>query len=148
MRVLCRHGHFSFYPNGEEDISRFCSYFNFALEREDDFYTFSKLKGAPRYSIAGESYLGITAVKTYEGRGPWEVMRENGFVYNIATKLLVLKASILATIEIPDTGSYFLGENFLIQPGSRDGFGNQVMSYSAEFIQSIKSLRISEFSHE
>jgi hypothetical protein len=147
MRVLCRHGHFAFIPNDAEQISRFASYFDKEVERDGDFYTFPLLAGAPKYSLAGKLFLNLPAVTTFEGE-PWEVMRENGFVYSLATGLLVLKESITTLINPPQTGFFFLAQTPLIQPGSRNASGDQVLSYDAEWVQRAYQLRVSEFQYE
>lgn len=148
MRVLCRHGHFAFYPSKTSDIARFSNYFDEELVRDGDFYTFPLLKQAPRYSIAGKPYLTLPALKTYEGRAPWDVLRENGFVYHILSGLLVPKASITILINPPLAGFYFLAQSPLIQPGSRNTLGQQILSYDGEFFQDTVQLKVREFSYE
>lgn len=147
MRVLCRHGHFSFYPRDADDISRFSNYFSVTLKREEDYYTFERLFEAPHYSLLGKPYINLPAIETYEG-SPWDVMRENGFVYHLGTGLIVPKASIVSIVEIPMVGHYFRAGGSLIQPGSRTLLGRQILSYSGEFIKEGLSLRISEFEYE
>jgi hypothetical protein len=61
MRVLCRYGHFAFYPKDEKEISLFNQLFDQVLLRQDDFYTFEFLKDAPEYSLLGKPYLGLPA---------------------------------------------------------------------------------------
>lgn len=146
MRILCRHGHFSFFQAYPGEIAEFAQYWETELVRVEGFYTFPLLAEAPEYSLKGKSFLGLTAVKTFEGT-PWEIMRENGFVYSLAEKSLVPKASIAAPYTPVLTGYYF-SENFpMLQPGLRVG-GNQILSWDASYNDSQKILKISEFGYE
>ena len=147
MRILCRHGHFAFYPKKASDIARFSNYFSVSLKREQDYYTFAGLYQAPKYSLLGKIYLNLPAIETYEGN-PWEVMKENNFVYHLGLGVLVPKLSIVGMAELPLVGFHFLGGGALVQPGVRSLTGQQILSYSGEFIEEGYSLRITEFSYE
>lgn len=148
MKVVCRHGHFAFYPFGPSDIGRFNSYFSQTLEMENDYYTFPFLKGAPRTSLQTKPWLGLPAIKNYEGRNAWDVMKENGFVYSIDKKIVVPKASIFVTADIPRASFYYLASTALIQPGCRVITGQQVLSYEGNFDLDQKTLKIRELSFE
>jgi hypothetical protein len=147
MRVLCRHGHFAFYPRRSIDLARFATQFDAQLMRVDDYYTFPELKDAPEFSIQGKDYLGVPAVKTYAGK-PWEVMRENGFVFHLATLQIVPKSAVLLIINLPQNGYYFLAETALIQPGSRNLSTHQILSYDAEFLQDSFRLKVGSYAYE
>lgn len=147
MRVLCRHGHFAFYPRTSTDIATFVNRYGQELVRAGEFYTFPLLVDAPDYSLQGKPYLNLPALSTFEGK-PWDVMRENGFVYSIATGLLVPKLSVTVFINPPRTGMYLTAETPLIQPGSRNITGQQLLSYDAEFDPKTFILRVREFNYE
>lgn len=147
MRVLCRHGHFAFYPRNASEIAKFSNYFNVTLKRENDYFTFSSLFGAKNYSILGKPYLNLPAVKTFEGL-PWYVMKANGFVYDISLGVLIPKLSVISVIELPLVGFYFRAGGSLIQPGSRTLTGQQILSYSGEFVDQGLSLNVVEFDYE
>jgi hypothetical protein len=147
MRVTCRSGHFAFYPRYAGEILRFQEYFDTTLSREEDYWTFPFLVGAPRYSIVGKSYLGLPAGVTYEGRNAWNVMAKNGFVYSIADKKLVSIASVTTQINPPQSGYYFLAETMLVQPGSVTALGKKVLSYDGEIGQDYFQLRLSEVTY-
>lgn len=147
MRVLCRSGHLAFYPRTSTEISRFCSYFKQELVRVEDYYTFPNLADAEDYSLVGKPYLNLPAIKTFEGN-PWDVLSENKFVYNLATGLIVPAASITFLIQMPQVGFFFLPSVQLIQPGSIDTSGQQILSYSAEYVQDTFQLKVSEFDYE
>ncbi len=147
MRVICRHGHYAFYPRKTSDIYQFANSFDFDLVREEDYFTFAALKGAPRYSLAGSPYLDVPALETFEGN-PWDVMRENDFVYNVDSEILVPKASVMATVEISQKGLFYVTNVPLLQAGSRNVLGRQILSYSGEFQEDRFYLRLLEFSYE
>lgn len=147
MRVICRHGHFAFYPRRTEDVAQFASMYDYSLKREEDYFTFDKLYEAPHYSLAGKPYINLPAIKTYEGK-PWDVMRENNFVYSIALKLLVPKTAIIGVIEILQSDLFYIVDQGLIQPGLRTIRGIPVMSYSAEIFIDKKQMRVLEYSNE
>ncbi len=148
MRILCRHGHFAFFPVHAGDISRFVSYYDLALARDEDYYTFPLLVGASRYSLQGKPYMGVPAIATFEGDRPWDVLRRNSLVYSLAKKALVAKASIMIQANPIQAGYYYIGESQLIQPGSLDKQGRRILSYDAEFDQDYNELRVSEMTYE
>lgn len=147
MRLLCRHGHYAFYPLKAFEISVFNNFYGAGLVREKDYYTFPGQVGAPDYSFIGEPYMNIPGVVRYEGK-PWEVMRENGFVFNLATGLFVPAASIVTVINLTMTGQFFLAQNAIIQAGSFDATGQKVLSYDAEFWIEQNQLRVIEYNYE
>lgn len=148
MNVLCRHGHFAFYPRSVGEPSRFSLALGLPLERDGDFYTFPALKELPRYSIEGKTYGNLVATKTYEGRGAWDVFRENGWVYSLSTKLLVLKASISISIQPMRRPYSFVAQTPLLQPGSMLPTGQRILSYEGELFIPLQKLRLNEFAYE
>lgn len=147
MRILCRHGHFALYPERPGEPSNFARVFKAELVREGDYYTFAALAGLPRYSIVGKSYGARTATVTYEGRGPWDVLRQNGFVYSLAAKALVPNASIAVNISPVACGEYVLSQTPLLQPGSRLPNGQAILSYDALLDIGPLRLRLEEFGY-
>lgn len=147
MRVVCNHGYFKFYPRRASDISRFVNYFQTTLEQKEDFYTFPFLKDLKNFSLMGLPYKNLPAVKTFEGT-PQDVLKENGFVYHLATKLLVPKTAVTILLSLPPTGFYYLSPTALIQPGTRNPSGNQILSYDAEYDQETFELRVLGFNYE
>jgi hypothetical protein len=117
------------------------------LVRSEEFYTFPLLTEAPKFSLKGLGYLGLEATVNYEGN-PWDIMRENGFVYNIGRESLSLKESILTLASPALSGYCFLSTTPLIQPGSRNEIGRQVLSYDGEFNVESFHLKLSEFGYE
>ena len=147
MRLLCRHGHFAFFPRKSTDLARFASAFGVVLERDDDFYTFPELVNAPTYSLAGAPLLGMVATKTFAGK-PWEVFRENQAVYHLSSGLLIPKASVMVSVSLPQNGYYFLPSTPIIQPGSRLPNALQIVSYDGEFLQDSFKLKVSNYAYE
>ncbi len=141
MRVLCRHGHFAFFPEDAGDINRFRVYYGQELVRVGNYYTFPGLEDAPKYSLLGSPYLGVPATKTFEGE-PWEVMEANGFVYFFETDTIGPKELALDIVSLARMQFYFLFQNQLIQPGSRLTTGEQILSYDGDFSLKDYGLRI------
>lgn len=148
MRVLVRHGHFAFFPDGASDVARFNAIQGVELERDGSFYTFPDLVGLADYSIAGNAYGSGVATKTFEGK-PWEIMRENDLVYSIALEQLVPKSSIVTLASIKLVTFYFVSGTTLVQPGSILPESNdKIMSFDALFDDRANRLLIREFSNE
>lgn len=148
MRVICRHGHFAFYPRNASEVGQYVEMFETPLIRENDYFTFEGLVGAPRWSLAGLAYKNLVANANFEGRAPWEVMKANGFVATNGTGVLVAKSTITVQLNPPLARYFFLPESLLIQPGSRNAAGQQILSYSGEFRQDTMQLYVTEFSYE
>lgn len=148
MRVLCRHGHYAFYPKTSEDLGRFTSHFKISLQPYSDFFTFPLLVNAPKFSITAFPFLNLPALTTYEGE-PWQVMRENGFIYDITTGLLVPKALVLTLVRPVLSGFYFRIDKPLLQAGSINAVGfQQILSFDAEIDLDFNKLLIRSFSYE
>jgi hypothetical protein len=149
MRLVVRHGHFAFFPDSASEIPLYVELFETPLVRENDYFTFPGLVGVPRWSIATLAYKNLVANKTFEGRTPWDAMKANGFVATAGTGVLVPKSSITSQVNPPLAGYYFLAEIPLIQPGSRDATGRQILSYSGVFRQERQQqLAVIEYSYE
>lgn len=147
MRVLVRHGHFAFYPGDAEDLARFCRTLNIILTAVDDYYTFPTLALAERFSIAARPYVNLPALTTCERRAPWDVMRANGFVYHMATGLLVPALAIIGVVDMPESNYYYM-QSSILQPGMRLFTGQQVLGYDAEYHVDTCQLRILELTYE
>lgn len=118
MKVVCRHGHFAFYPEAPDDIGRFETLFKMVLKAERDYYTFEALAGLPRWSQILKTYGNLPAIKTFEGEHPWEVMKANRFVYSLTLELLVPLATAVGRANIFRSQFYDFCAASLIQPGS------------------------------
>lgn len=145
MRVLCRHGYYSFYPANEQDLARFMQLLNIKLQRRDDYYTFPALLTADRYSIAGLPYLtGVPAIETCERRHAWEVLKANGFVYSMALGVIVPAAAIISVVTLPKTSYYYLQQSKILQAGERLQTGEQILSFDGYFDMPSCQLRMNE----
>ncbi len=129
MKLNCMHGYFKFFAEGSEDIGDFLNLYPFDLVAEKDYYTFSFLEDAPKYSLQGGTYLGAIATKTFEGE-PWEILRENGLVYDFLNDVVVPIATITQLCELQETNRYFIADG-LVLPGSLTDDGDRVTDYSA-----------------
>lgn len=149
MRIVCRHGHYAFYPYSSEEIARFCTKYEASLSLEGDYYTFDELVDLPRYSLAGLPYGGILpALETYEGRAAWDVMRENDFVFSLQLKTLVPKLSIIGVYDNPRSAYYWRSVTILPQAGYRDLSGQQILSFDAIHDVGLSETRILAVSYE
>ena len=145
MRVICRSGHFAFYPRDQDEVGQFGFTYGQALTRDNDFYTFEALKGVPNYSIKDKAYAGITATETFEGE-TWDVFGANGFVYSLKEKKLVAKTSISIFVNPPEGAYFWVADVPLIQPGSQNKNGQRLLSYDAEL--SLQNFSLSVFGVE
>lgn len=145
MKLNCDHGYFKFYEMVSGEISDFVSLYGLDLVREGDFYTFEFLSGAPKYSIAGLPYLGILAIKTFEG-APSEIMRENNLVYDFNKGLVVPILSVIQRVKITPTGQYFMSDG-LILPGSVTDDGKRVTDYAAWYLPNSQRYKYSEVTY-
>ncbi len=129
MKVICRHGHFAFYPGTAEDIARFQRLFETPIVAEADYFTFEGLLGLPKWSQVLKPYGLLPAVVTFEGPHASDVMRENSFVYSIVTGLLVPTSAITEVISLPQTQNAYLASKLLLQPGCVLTTGDRLLGY-------------------
>lgn len=141
MRILCRHGFFSFYPSNSEELARFCSIFELNLVRMGDFFTFPFLAKIGDYTLSGASFMNLVANKTFEGK-PWDLLKENKIVYHVMTESLVPISTVVDVVDIYLGNYSYHSEVALIQPGSLDSTGKRVASYDAMFDFDMKRLFI------
>lgn len=148
MRVVCRHGHFAFYPDYVLEVSAFSDFHDQDLVMENDYYTFEGCAEAPNYSLTGMPYMNLLpAIVTYAGK-PWEVFRENGFVYNLLTGLVVPKLAIAGVSTMPSAGRYFVPGVPILQPGVRGPLGLQILSYEGDIDVRLNQIKIRAFYYE
>lgn len=146
MRIDCLHGYFKFNEVRQGQISAFMSVYDLVLVKDRDFYTFETLKDAPLYAIKDKTYLGATVTQTYEGN-PWEILEQNGLVFDFTSDSVVPKASITTRVIITQLDSSYLSEG-LILPGSVTDDGKRVINYSAWFFPDTKRFKYSEITFE
>lgn len=142
MKVICRHGHFAFYPTDRREVIRFEKVFALRLYAEDDYFTLSGLVGLPRWSQIARTYGTLPAVATYEGRNAWEVMAANEFVYSLVTGLLVPQAAIIDTVRLRQTQECALAPKPLVQPGSVLEEGGRLLGYDGDLDLTYQKLYI------
>jgi hypothetical protein len=142
LKIRCLHGYFIFEETRSGEVSEFASLFKIDLVAKNNYFTFETLKDAPKYSLAGGTYLGAAALKTFEGE-PWEVMKENSLVYDFLNDELKQISSVTQRIELSTAANYYLA-NGLILPGSLMDGGSRVMDYSARYLFDSNKFRYSE----
>lgn len=148
MRIVCRHGHYAFYPFKSEEIANFCTKYDASLSPENDYYTFDELIDAPRYSIQGKPWLDIPALETFEGPRAWDVMQANDFVFSLQLKTIVPKLSIVGVYDNPRSAYYWRAVTILPQAGYRDVTGQQILSFDAIHDVALSETRILSVSYE
>lgn len=144
MKINCIHGYFKFEETKAGQLQAFMDLFGLEIERSGDHFTFADLVDAPEYSIAGGTFLGCPTLKTFAG-SPWEVMRENGLVYDFAKGLVIPKLLVLQSASIKPAGKYLVSSG-MIQPGSITEDGSRVTDYAAHYIPELSQFRFSEVS--
>ena len=142
MKVICRHGHFAFYPEYKKEVSRFKTLFKVPLYAEDDYFTFESLLDLPRWSQILVPYGDLVGLVNYEARYPWQVMKQNSFVYSLALETLVPRVSITQMVSLPQTEDCIVAPKTLIQPGSIMSSGNVLLGYQGELDLNFQKLYI------
>jgi len=146
MKIKCLHGYFIFEETRAGQVSEFMSHYQgLSLTPVDNYFTFTAIANAPEYSLTGADFLGATATKSYEGK-PWEIFKQNGFVYNFNTDSVVSKLTITQRAVLDGTANYFIS-NGLIMPGAVMDDGSRVIDYSAWHL-SDKKYKYSEVTFE
>lgn len=147
MRVTCQHGYYKFYPDDNGSLARFSKLFYIDFVAVKDYYVFKGLETLKNYSIAGSIYYNLPALKTFEGE-PWEVMKENSFVFDLTTGLLLPSLSIIATDRLKSFNQYFTADSRILQAGTRDQSLSQILSYDSDFDFDIMRQRIRWIQYE
>lgn len=146
MRIKCLHGYYMFEESKAGQIADFLNLFGFQLISKDGYYTFSSLDSAPEFSIKGSTYLGAPCTKSFEGK-PWEVMKQNGLVYDFVNDAVVALETIAYKIQLLETNSYFLSNGMIVAGSVRDD-GSRVRDYAAHYLFDTAKFKYSEVSFE
>lgn len=146
MKVRCSHGFFFFEEESVGEISRFCSNFGFEIVSKDFYYTFAGLLLALDYSFENQSYLGVTALYTFEGT-PWEVMRRNRLIFDFTTGTVKSIDTITTPLRLSAAANYFYADG-LIMPGSLDPRGRRVTDFTGEFQDDGMKFRYTEVQYD
>ncbi len=141
LKIECLHGFYKFHEDYAGEASQFMTLYGFDLAMEQDYFTFSYMKSAPRYAISGGTYLGADAVKTIEGN-PWDIMRANDLVYDFTVDAVVPISTIVKNVQIAESSYYYVALG-LILPGSVTEDGTRVKEYSAHYIWESAKFRYS-----
>lgn len=145
MKIKCNHGYFRFYEIRVGEISNLIKRTGFDLVSKNDYFTFSDLIDAPRYSLEGKILIDIPAIKSFEGE-EWEIFEQNNVVYDFTTGFVVPIASIITRTKIEAAGNRYLVTNGgLLLPGSITTAG-KVKGYSAWYSSDRQTFLYSEVS--
>lgn len=99
MKFTCEHGFYTFEPESMDDQAYFQANTGLALTRYGACLTFPFLAALPDYSIQGAPYGNLTATVNYAGH-PADVMRANGFVFDVDTLQLVKLAEMTKAVKL------------------------------------------------
>ncbi len=118
MKFNCEHGFYTFYPESMDDQAYFEANTGYSLTRYGRGLTFPFLAELPDYSIKGQAYGNLTATVNYAGH-PADVLRANGFVFDLTSKKLVALESVNQSVKLYEqqNGAYIALE--LPQAGAR-----------------------------
>lgn len=142
MKIRCVHGYFMIREDFAGELARFARLYDLEFVPKDDYYTFKDLEEAPDYSLEGQPYLGSPAPKTFAGR-PWEVMRENGLVYDFTTGLVDQIDTVSERADLSETEFYYTSDGLLL-PGSLAADGTRVTDFTAEYVWQSSNFRYTE----
>lgn len=145
MKIRCNHGYFIFEETDTGEVSDFMSLFGVTIVAKENYFTFEKLSSAEDYSIIGGTYLGVPAIKTFEGK-PWDLMRENKLTYHFNSDLILPIETISDATEVQQAGSYFVARG-LILPGSLLN-GVRIKSYTGFYLFDQQKFKYTEISNE
>ena len=145
MRIICRHGYFTFQELRVGQVSDFMSRYGLELVSKGNEFTFSYLESAPKYSLKNKPIFGNAALFNFEGE-PWEVFEKNKLVYDFDTGLVVPISSITQLVQIDESGNKFTSAG-LIKPGSTTVGGQRVKDYSAWFSRDTLTFVYSEVAY-
>ncbi len=118
MKFACEHGFYTFEAESMDDTAYFQANTGLALTRYGAGLTFPFLAALPDFSIKGQPYGNLTATVNYAGH-PADVMRANGFVFDVEKLQLVKLAEMTKTLKLypQQNGAYIALE--LPQSGAR-----------------------------
>lgn len=145
MRIVCRHGYFTFQELRVGQISDFMSRYGLDLVSKGNEFTFADLESAPKYSLKNKQLMGNVALFNFEGE-PWQVFEKNKLVYDFDSGLVVPISSITEVITIDEVGNKFISPG-LIKPGSTTDGGQRVRDYSAWFSRDTLTFLYSEVAY-
>jgi hypothetical protein len=144
MKILCRHGHYAFFPDFSTEIAEFSRHFRTELVRQEDFFTFPLLKNLAGYALKGKIFSGELVANTNFSGNPWEIMDANSFVYSLTLKRLVPKTTVTVKTLLLNAGGYLLSPTPFVQAGSFAVNDQRIVDYFGFLSDDYKQLRISE----
>ncbi len=132
MKINCTSGFFFIEETRPGEVSDFIQITDLAIVPYKNGYTFEFLSEAPDYSIAGGTYLGAVASKTFAG-DPSDIFRENFLIYDFNKNLVLPLATVFQPVALTKAGRYYVSDG-LILPGSLTSTGERINSYVSHFL--------------
>lgn len=146
MRVNCISGYFIFDETKAGQISAFASRYGFEIVRNKNHFTFSSLADAPRFAVAGGTWLDAPITVTCEGE-PWDIMRLNGLVYNFILDQVVPIPTVTQLLFLSSAANYYFSSGLILPASIRDD-GKRVTDYAGWFLHDSARFKYSEVSYE
>ncbi len=129
MNIFCDHGFYTFAPESMDDRAYFEASTGYKLTPYKAGFTFPALAELGPISIAGQPYGGLTAKVNYCG-APADVMRANGFVFDLKKQKLSDISDIKINVELyPQVNDGMIAVYDLPQAGAAYNF-NRLISFA------------------
>jgi len=129
MKVIIENGYYKFYPLFGFEITLAESN-GLSLVQNGDYFTFPLLAGLKTYSLEGQDYHGVNAIKTYSGR-PEDVLLQNKLAYDYKGNKLISIDTFFQQAQYRAAETYFFDD--LPQAGSMTRNGQKIQNLSAEW---------------
>lgn len=146
MKIFCQHGFYTFEAESLDDQTLFELNTGLTLVGYGERLTFAPLAELPEVSVQGQPYGNLTAKVNFCGT-PAEVMRANGFVFDISAQALADKTQMRQPQALyPQLSGGYIATDALPQAGGR--YGQQVLlSFNgvSRFVNKQFILRGAEF---
>ena len=121
MKIFCEHGFYTFEAESLDDKAFFELHSGITLVRYGERLTFAPLAALPEVSVQGQPYGNLTAKVNFCGT-PAQVMRANGFVFDISAQALADKTQMRQAQPLcPQANGGYIATEKLPQAGGRYG---------------------------
>lgn len=118
MKIFCEHGFYTFEPESMDDQAYFEAATGYKLTPFGERLTFAPLAELPTLSIKGQPFGNLTATANFCGTAA-EVMRANGFVFDVKNQKLSVLSDIKQSIELwPQVNGGYISLETLPQAGA------------------------------
>lgn len=118
MKIFCKHGFYTFEPEGLDDQAYFEAATGYNLVAFGERLTFAPLAELPDLSIKGQAFGNLTATANCCAE-PADILRANGFVFDVTQQKLSTLAEIKQSISLwPQLNGGYIALETLPQAGA------------------------------